>query len=443
MIEAVSSKPTAIVIGGGMAGVSSARSLHNNGYEVRILEGRDRLGGRMWSFDGGVGFGTMDLGAAWIHGIKKNPLTNLAKRGKAKRVRTNYESALNVMFDSSSSQYLPPRLVGKIYKEYSAIVSKGIERMQGSTIIDMDLQTAIRQILSNAGNRVKYLKSEKWLRLVTQDLYDLQYAAPTSDLSLWWFDDDKATSGADVLFPNGMWQLGEVVLPKEVTIHLCTTVTKIQSNGDSTTVFTDNGNFVADAVVVTVPLGCLQANTIAFEPALSNTFKNALGKRKMGIYNKVLLRFPKQWWPKRHFFTAISKNGSIPPFQEFLNAQYVSKKPILVAFSSGDTAKSLEDLSDSEIVLIAMKQLREMFPKISIPEPMSHLITRWNSDPFSRGSYSFNKLGVNPDTDFRDILTTHGGRVQFAGEHTNRDYFGTVLGAYYSGISAAKRILGD
>lgn len=40
------SAPTAIVIGGGWAGVEAAKGLEAKGYKVSVLEGRDRLGGR-------------------------------------------------------------------------------------------------------------------------------------------------------------------------------------------------------------------------------------------------------------------------------------------------------------------------------------------------------------------------------------------------------------
>ena len=43
-----------IVIGAGMAGISAAHQLKERGVQVKILEARDRIGGRIYSFkDGG------------------------------------------------------------------------------------------------------------------------------------------------------------------------------------------------------------------------------------------------------------------------------------------------------------------------------------------------------------------------------------------------------
>ena len=65
-----------IVVGAGMSGLTAARALQDQGYEVIVLEARDRLGGRTWTED--VGGATLDLGGAWIHGPRGNPLAEMS-----------------------------------------------------------------------------------------------------------------------------------------------------------------------------------------------------------------------------------------------------------------------------------------------------------------------------------------------------------------------------
>jgi monoamine oxidase len=79
-----------LVIGAGMAGIMAARTLHDAGYDVTILEARDRLGGRTQT-DNSLG-SSVDLGAAWIHGPDGNPLTPLAEQ---LGVATGYTDFLN------------------------------------------------------------------------------------------------------------------------------------------------------------------------------------------------------------------------------------------------------------------------------------------------------------------------------------------------------------
>ena len=65
-----------LVIGAGIAGLAAARDLAIDGYDVAILEARERIGGRIWtSHELGL---PADLGASWIHGFEDNPIVQLA-----------------------------------------------------------------------------------------------------------------------------------------------------------------------------------------------------------------------------------------------------------------------------------------------------------------------------------------------------------------------------
>lgn len=82
-----------------------------------------------------------------------------------------------------------------------------------------------------------------------------------------------------------------------------------------------------------------------------------------------------------------------------------------------------------------MTTLRTIFGT-GIPRPVDHLITRWAADPFALGAYSYNALGALPR--MRDDLAAPlAGRLFFAGEATEPEYFGTAHGAYLSGLRAA------
>jgi monoamine oxidase len=63
-----------------MAGLTAARTLHDAGFEeVEILEGRDRVGGRVctaYTADDQP----VELGASFIHGHLDNPITLLAAK---------------------------------------------------------------------------------------------------------------------------------------------------------------------------------------------------------------------------------------------------------------------------------------------------------------------------------------------------------------------------
>ena len=69
-----------VIVGGGVAGLSAAASLTQAGLSVRLLEARDRLGGRVLSVQHGDGpGGVLEMGAQWLHGgCHGNSMYNLA-----------------------------------------------------------------------------------------------------------------------------------------------------------------------------------------------------------------------------------------------------------------------------------------------------------------------------------------------------------------------------
>jgi monoamine oxidase len=74
------------------------------------------------------------------------------------------------------------------------------------------------------------------------------------------------------------------------------------------------------------------------------------------------------------------------------------------------------------------------------PEIISVHVTTWNTDPWTRGTYS--TLGVGATPDDRKILgTLINQRLVFAGEHTSVEYPGTMHGAYNSGHDAAHQLI--
>ncbi len=65
-----------IVIGAGIAGLTTARLLTDAGHRTVVVEARDRIGGRVWT-DRSGGWVT-DRGASWVHGITDSPVAAAA-----------------------------------------------------------------------------------------------------------------------------------------------------------------------------------------------------------------------------------------------------------------------------------------------------------------------------------------------------------------------------
>nr|AZL94585.1 polyamine oxidase [Nephromyces sp. MMRI] len=77
---------------------------------------------------------------------------------------------------------------------------------------------------------------------------------------------------------------------------------------------------------------------------------------------------------------------------------------------------------------------------IHVPKPVAAFVTRWNSDPFSRGSYSYLPPGM-AGRDYDILSYPVNDKILFAGEHTMRPYPSTVHGACASGRREADRVV--
>jgi monoamine oxidase len=77
-----------------------------------------------------------------------------------------------------------------------------------------------------------------------------------------------------------------------------------------------------------------------------------------------------------------------------------------------------------------------------IPAPTASLVTRWDADPWSRGSYSALPVGTSPSVRATLANALIGGRIVLAGEYASTQYPSTTTGAYLSGRHAVRRLLG-
>lgn len=133
----------------------------------------------------------------------------------------------------------------------------------------------------------------------------------------------------------------------------------------------------------------------------------------------------------------------------------ISSSPVLLALVAGMAANIVESVTDDIIIGRCMSVLKNIFGNTSVPQPKETVVTRWRSDQWARGSYSYVSVGSS-GSDY-DLLAApvippssqdpHGTketeeipRLFFAGEHTIRNYPATVHGAYLSGLREAGRI---
>lgn len=417
-----------LVIGAGMAGLMAARTLADAGLTVIVLEGRTRIGGRIWTnTDLGV---SLDLGASWIHGVEGNPVTALARRYKIKTIVTDYDNG--VVYNSDGKRLNKDRQ-DELEPWLEAVLAEAAEYGEGLEE-DTSLQQGIDAVL--AANRPDHTAMRE-LNFILNTMVEHEYAADVGELSLWYWDESEVFDGDDVVFPGGYAQI-PTQLAQGLDLRLEQVVQGITYGRSGVTVTTHRGVYTADRCVVSVPLGVLKRGTIEFQPALPAAKQAAIERLGMGVLNKVYLKFPHPFWDtKREFLNYIAARRG--EWAEFLNLHYYTGAPVLLGLNAGTYGRAVELLPDRAIVAGMMKTLKTLYGP-QIPAPTGYLITRWAQDPFAYGSYSYLPVGSTP-ADYEILEAPVGGQIFFAGEHTSRDYPSTVHGALLSGQRAARRIL--
>ncbi len=424
-------KPSVIVIGAGVSGLAAAKTLVDSGCKVTVLEARDRMGGRILT---DRSWGTpIDLGASWLHGIDSNPVAEIIKKLKLPTVTTEYEEAA-IYEDgrrwADGDQERATTLFESIFESLDEKGSKW-ENREGLT-----LRQGLDRILKETTLTPTELRQFNFL---LTDSIELGQGALSDWLSLDEWDQGEEGEGGDAMIKMG-YDVVITYLSKGLDVKLKEVVTRVERTAEGVKVKSTSGEFTADHVVLTLPLGVLKAGKVEFEPKLDGKKRHAIEKLGMGVLNKVAIEFDKVCWPESaHLIGQVPEKAG--EWCQFIPLHKLQKKPILIAINSAAFAESLEKLSDADILGKVAGELKVMLGE-SVPEPKRVLVSRWKSDPFSLGSGSYMGAG-SAGEDHDNLAAVHADRVHFAGEATSDDAPATVHGAYSSGLRAAEEIVGE
>ncbi|MBC8508112.1 MAG: FAD-dependent oxidoreductase [Anaerolineales bacterium] len=419
---------TILVVGAGISGLSAAHTLQKWGYKVIVLEARSRIGGRIWTSREWAD-APLDLGASWIHGIRNNPISKLAKDNQIEVLETDYDNHWIYGADGNELSDSEYESLDDILYSVQEYIFEAIEELDN----DVSLQTIVENAFAEAD--ISPAERASILYLINS-VIEHDYAADSKDLSALYLDEGEEFGGEDVIFPGGYDQIINL-LAEGLDIRLDEVVQNVEHGNQGVSITTNQNKYQADKVVITLPLGVLKSGNVLFSPALPKEKQNAIHNLGMGLLDKVCLRFPNKFWPQGpELLGFISENTG--EWAEWLNVAFYKKMPILMGFNAAAFAHQTESWSDQQIVEGAMGTLRKMFGA-DIPDPGAWQITRWAADPYALGSYSYNKLGATPES-HDELAAPVGTRLFFAGEATSREYNATVHGAYLSGLRAAEEI---
>ena len=416
---AAAAMPDVLVIGAGGAGLTAAKELAAKGVSVLVLEARDRVGGRAFT-DSSLGV-TWDRGCSWLHASNVNPWIKYARQ--------------------NDFEIFPDRFAREVYD--------GTRRMSGAeTAGYRAVHDRIERELDKAGSRgldipaeaalTQETVSDPWYPMAMEELTGWEGVEPANFSAL---DSHQfAEDGEDFMIPRGYGTL-LAHYAKGVEVKLRTPVTRIRWGGRGVIAETDEGPASARVAVVALPSAIVAEGSVVFTPHLPVEVFQAHADLPLGILQKIALRFKKNVFPSETTEVLRKKRDDGRGFN-YLTRHFGSNA--CIAFSVGRFARELEAAGESAGVEHALGELTSMLGGDVRKHFDKGAATAWASDPFARGAYSHcvpGRYGA------RAVLTRPvGGRLVFAGEHTEQTAYGTLHGAHLSGIRAAaqaQKLLGQ
>lgn len=408
--QAATTAPDAIVIGAGAAGLVAAKELMAKGISVLVLEARDRIGGRAVTDDSlGVAW---DRGCSWLHASNVNPWIDYARRSDFEIQPDRYAREI---YDGAQ------RLDGAATAGHRAVMERAQRELgrAGARGLDVPAEAALtRETLA-----------DPWYPMVMNELTGWEGVEPAnfSVLDAHGFDED----GEDYVVPRG---LGTLVAhyAKGVEVKLKTPVTRIRWGGRGVAADTAAGPVTARVAVIALPSAAIAEGSVIFTPHLPAEVLQAHHDLPLGLLEKVALRF------KRNVFPSEATEFLQMKRDDGRGLSYMTRhggENVCVAFAPGRVARDLEARGEAAAVEQALGELAQMLGGDVRKHFDKGAATAWASDPYARGAYSYcvpGRYGA------RALLTRPvGGRIVFAGEHTEQAAYGTLHGAYRSGVRAA------
>lgn len=397
-----------VVVGAGAAGLAAARRVAARGRSVRVLEARDRIGGRAHTVAEG-GF-ALDLGCFWLHSADRNPWAAIA---------LEYGFSLDKTQPGWGERLLRAGFGPADEADWQRTREAFYARLEAAA--EGPDRPAIEFL--EPGNRWNALLNavSTWANGVELDRVSVHDNRRYEDSGVNW----RVKEGYGSLI---------AALGVDLPVRLGAGVGRIDWSGRAVTLETALGTLRAHAAIVTVPTPLLAAETIRFEPALPADKIAAAQGVPLGVDNKLYFRLAGDLPDSDAHYV-----GSVSRVETAAIQVKPHGRPLVEVYLGGKIALALEHAGADASIAFALDELAGLFGA-DIRARLTPLAqSAWATDPWARGSYSYALPGHAED---RAILAAPvEDRLFFAGEACSPDYFSTAHGAYSSGIETADRAL--
>lgn len=437
-----------IVVGAGLSGLQAALILQDEGLDVLVVEGGNRVGGRVWSLDHVPG--RPEAGGAEIAPGYARMHSMIARLGGIR-----LSSWLKYHADRSFALYEDDRLFSlDRWKDAKANRFSVEERTRFGPMGPFDVALsylprpnplpALESWLepSAAGLDVPldgYLRdlgaSPEALRFATSIVAaeDLQSISALFFLRSMKFFEAMGPLGELQIFDHGASRVPEgmaALLKREVRMR--STVIGLRNLADGAEVaLADGATLRAAHVVCTVPLPVLRG--IRIEPGLPPLQAKAVQSIPYDSALSIFFAIKDRFWEHDGLAPSMRSSGRFGR----ASVRLTPRGEHLWFFKTGAAASSLRSLPDADIMTIAATELHKARPS-TVGRVEAVAVVNWNASPWSGGHLAHR--GPGDIRAFGNVIAEPHGRIHFAGEHSAVTMMG-MEGAMESGERAALEVI--
>jgi len=398
-----------LIVGAGAAGLGALDRLHGEPVESRVVEARDRVGGRAFTVTA-HGDLPLDLGCGWLHSADRNPLVDrIARKGFAIDKTAppwNRETGASEAELADLRHY--ERAFAAFERRLAVAARAGVDR-PGSDFLE-------------PGGR--------WNGEL--NAFSCYYNG-----AAW---DQVSVLGYDAYEDSGVnWRVrdgygaGVAALALTDRIRLNCPVSTIDHSGALLRIETAEGVLECRTAIVAAPTPQLAGGAIRFRPELPDKVEAAAGL-PLGWAGKAFLALLEP--------DALPVEGHVSGRDPERANSYMLRplgRPYVEGYFAGLDAREIELKGPGAMTAFAIEQLVDRFGSDLRGKLAPLAESAWAGDPFALGAYSYARPGCAGAR--QALAQAVDNRLFFAGEATHPHFFSTAHGAWESGVRAAEEAL--
>uniref|UniRef100_A0A182LTM5 Amine oxidase n=1 Tax=Anopheles culicifacies TaxID=139723 RepID=A0A182LTM5_9DIPT len=420
-----------LILGAGIAGLGAAKQLRNSGKSFAILEAQSTPGGRISTkalkkhHAGGKGCQLVEAGAQWLHG-RQNELHEIAKRNGLLREETSEEGLGEFLRDDGFriDDHLVKRvdfIVGQILEQCEEFAARAAGGDRDASF-PVSLESYLREQFRKRTE--KDFTAEQ--KVLAQQLLDWHCRFQIIDNSCLHVSDISAKLWGSYSFNGESCQahinmrygfqalvsclIEEIGMEKIVYNKAICEIRWLDGRSKVIVKCTDGTIYCCQHLIVTFSLGVLKDTMDQlFQPNLPASYSRSIRSIGYGTIDKIFLQFEEAWWGKAEGIQLVwrdelRKDSHWTRFISGFDVLSPGPPNTLLGWIGSYGALEMEALNDEQIVSDCVFIL-EKFTKKKVPKPVNYYCTRWNSNRYIRGSYSYTSVNCDHEQNFMSNLT--------------------------------------